>query len=237
MLYTSEAIVLKKLKYSENSSIVHLFTEKHGHQVFLSSRSTGKKKQTKAPLVPLSIIEIEAYLSQKKTIQRLKAYNHILPFHSIPFHPVKNAIALFLSEIYWTCSNEEGVNQSLFNFFKTSIQYFDIIELGISNFHLKNLLDLSRLLGFSPENNYSNQLPYFNYFNGRFQALPSNETTNKENGDAIASLLNTELSQLQALKIHSNDRSIILDELIIYFKIHLAGFKVPKSIDVFREMI
>ncbi len=237
MLYTSEAIVLKILKYSENSSIIHLFTLKYGHQVVLTSRKSGKSKHTKPPIMPLAILEIESYLSNKKEIQRLKDYAYVSPFQSIPFHPAKNAIALFLSEIYWTCSNKEDTNPTLYDFFKTSISYFDIIEDGIPNFHLKNLIDLSRLLGFSPVNNYSDSRPYFNFHHGSFQVLENSETCNAHVSFYFSELITKSMEHASTLKIEAKSRSAILDDLLVYFKIHMSGFKMPKSIDVFREMM
>lgn len=237
MLYTSDAIVLKTLKYSENSSIVHMFTLKHGHQVFLSSRKSGRSKSNKPPLSPLAILEIEAYLTPKKGIQRLKNYSYTFPFQSIPFHPAKNAIALFLSEIYWTCCNNEDINPALYDFYKTSISYFDIIEDGIGNFHLKNLLDLSRLLGFSPVNNYSETLCYFNFHRGSFQSQRNSETSDFKVSAIFSELLSADLEQTGKLKFSSAARTAILDDLLIYFKIHMSGFTMPKSVEVFREMI
>jgi len=236
MLYTSKAIVLKKIRYSDNSFITHMFTEAHGHQTFLISKGTGKNKKASALLFPLTLLEISAYLNPKKEIQRIKSMHIDIPFQSIPFDHRKSAITQFLSEVYFECVKKDIENRQLFNFLQTSIEILDIIEHNISLFHLKNMLELSRQMGFFPTNNYSAVHPYFNVLKGNFTTSKDHESADKE--------ISFQLSQLNTFTDIENfkpkikfDVGAILNLLVTYFEIHLEGFKKPKSMDVFRMLI
>ncbi|MFC0877914.1 DNA repair protein RecO [Saccharicrinis sp. FJH2] len=236
MLYTSKAIVLKKIRYSDNSFITHMFTDAHGHQTFLISKGSGKNKKASALLFPLTILEISAYLNPKREIQRIKSLHIDTPFQSIPFDHRKSAIAQFLSEVYFECVKKDIENHQLFNFLQTSIEILDIIEHNISLFHLKNLLELSRQMGFFPTNNYSDLHPYFNILKGNF--------TNTKDNESIDKKISFQLSQLNTFTDIENFRTnikfdigAILNLLVTYFEIHLEGFKKPKSMDVFRMLI
>lgn len=236
MLYTSKAIVLKKVKYSENSFIVHLFTEKHGHQTFIISRGHGKKKKASSLLFPLSLVEVNAYLNPKKTVQNIRTLNLEVPFQSIPFHPVKNAVAQFLSEVFFECIKNEIENRTLFEFLQTSIQILDILENNIGLFHIKNLLELTRPMGFYPNDNYSDQTPYFNLLSGSFSSLKNTESLSKSLSEQISSL--QDISNLQEYTSNSIiDTAALLDAFMQYYEIHLNGFRKPKSLAVFRDLI
>ncbi|MFB6320497.1 DNA repair protein RecO [Saccharicrinis sp. FJH54] len=236
MLYTSKAIVLKKIRYSDNSFITHMFTEEHGHQTFLISKGSGKNKKASALLFPLTILEISSDLNPKRDIQRIKSMHIDIPFQTVPFDHRKSAIAQFLSEVYFECIKTDIENRQLFNFLKTSIEILDIIEHNIDLFHLKNMLELSRQMGFFPTNNYSDSHPYFNVANGKF-------TNRKEMGSANKDV-SLQLSLLDTFSDIENFRpeikfevGEILNVLVNYFEIHLESFKKPKSMDVFRMLI
>jgi DNA repair protein RecO (recombination protein O) len=236
MLFTSKAIVLKKIKYSDNSFITHMFTEEHGHQTFLISKGSGKNKKASALLFPLTLVEISAYLNPKREIQKIRTLHIDTPFQTIPFDHKKSAIAQFLSEIYYECVKRDIENRPLFEFLKTSIEILDIIEHNIDLFHLKNMIELLRQMGFYPTNNYSESYPYFNYLKGNY--------TNKKDNESVEKEISHQISQLNAIADIENFRSDIkfhiselLNVLVLYFEIHLDGFKKPKSLDIFRMLI
>ena len=233
MHYTSEAIVLKRIKYSDSAYILHLFTEKMGHQAFMYYRK--KKSPASSIISPLSIVEIEASHLPKKNIQSLKSIHAGIILNEIPYKMQKNAIALFLSEIYYECTKNEVENKTLFKFLKTSIQIFDIIDNNVNYFHLINLLDLTKQLGFAPTNNYDNINRYFNLINGKFETYRSNDCADVEESKILSELLT--IKDIQNFKHTKNiATTTILDLLITFFSVHISNFKTPKSLEVFREM-
>ena len=81
----TQAIVLSKIKYSDASYIVNLFTEKLGKvAVFVRiSNSKAKDKVKPALFFPLNIVEIELNLKTTRNIQTLKYCNFVETINNI----------------------------------------------------------------------------------------------------------------------------------------------------------
>lgn len=236
MLYTSKAIVLKKLKYSDNSLIVHMFVRETGHQTFMTSKGRGKNTKASVLFFPLSLVEISVSHKESKSIQNLSSINLDVPFQTLLFNPQKSAIAQYLSEIYYECVKTEVQNVTLFNFLKTSIEILDIIEHNISLFHIKVLFDLSMQMGFYPTNNYSNANAYFDISNGAFKPTQSSTCVSQDLSKQLAEILNISDLENYVTQTKFNIHSLI-DIQIQYYTTHLTGFKTPKSIDIFRLLL
>lgn len=236
MLYTSKAIVLKKVKYSENALIVHMFVRHSGHQIFMTSKGRGKNTKASVLFFPLSLLEITVIHKPKKAIQNINSIHLDLPFQSLLFNPHKSAIAQYLSEVFFECVKNEVQNTALFDFIKTSIEILDIIEHNISLFHIKTLFDLSMQMGFYPTNNYTESTPYFDVNDGTFKPTQSHKCSNKQLSEQVAEILS-----IKDLENHNTKTAFNFSELIdlqmSYYTTHLTGFKVPKSLEIFRMLL
>lgn len=236
MLYTTKAIVLKKVKYAETSYITHMFTLEQGHQTFIITRGKGKSKNAPSLLFPLSIVEINAYLNPKKQVQSLKSIHLDEPFQSIPYSSQKMAIAQFLAEFYFECIKTEIENRSLFNFLKTSIEILDIIENNVHLFHIKNLMDLSKQMGFGPTNNHSVSHAFFNVMDGKFHSNNTEGCFERALSEELSGILS--ISDIQnhqpSLPVQTGK---LVNLVISYYEMHLPGFKKPKSLEVFRMLM
>lgn len=236
MLYTSKGIILKKVKYSDHTYIVHIFTEAKGHQTFIYSRSKKKSNKNAAFLYPLTLVEVNANLNPKKDIQHINSIQIEVPFQSIPFNPVKSFMAQFLAEVYFECIKNDLKNTDLFSFLHTSVQILDIIEHNINLFHLKNLMELTRQMGFYPDRNYSELRPYFNLLQGKFSSKLSNESINKDTSLQFWHLMDIKEIESYKPQLYFNKGELI-DAFLSYYELHLSGFKKPRSLDIFRMLI
>jgi DNA repair protein RecO (recombination protein O) len=236
MVIATKAIVLKKLRYSDHSFIVHLFTQLHGH-VTTSITINSRNKSIQSGLLPLSLIEAEMNFQAKKPVQRLKTISLYHTFQTIPFNPVKSAIAQFLCEVYFECVKTDLTNEIMYQFIESSIKILDIIEENIQLFHLKNLLDLSRIMGFKPTDNYSQSTPYLHIAEGTYTAVRSRETTNETVGENISILMKASDEVFNTSRIDIKNIGSTLDAIVSYYSFHIATFKKPKSMDVFKMLI
>lgn len=236
MVIATKAIVLKKLRYSDHSYIVHLFTESHGH-LTTSININSRNRRISSGLLPLSIIETELNFHPNKPVQQLKNLSINHTFQSIPFHPVKSALAQFLSEVYFECIKTELQNHTLFQFIESSIKILDIIEENITVFHLKNMLELTRIMGFKPSDNFANESPFLHFREGNFTSFKSSETSDEIAGKNIAHLLNVNDETFTSKRIEIKNIGDTLDTIITYYTYHLSTFKKPKSINVFKMLI
>lgn len=100
--------------------------------------------------MPFSILELDIDYRNSRELQKIIEARTVLPLQNIYSDPVKNAEALFLSEVLCQTIKEPEPNLPLFAFIARSIQVLNIMEEGKANFHLCFLLQLCSFLGFSP---------------------------------------------------------------------------------------
>ena len=168
-LYSTKGIVLNQIKYLNNSIIANIFTEKFGRQAFIIKGLRSKKSKIKANLFqPLFLLDMEIYYKMNRNLQSVKEIKNISPFSTIPYDYNKNAMAIFLAEVLYKTIKEEEANINLFEFLFNSIKLFDTLDNKFINFHLLFLINLSRYLGFYPNNNFSEYKVFFDLKNGEF---------------------------------------------------------------------
>jgi DNA repair protein RecO (recombination protein O) len=128
---------------------------------------------------------------------------------------------------------EEEKNESLFHFLETALFWLDAHD-EIANFHLILLLEITKYLGFYPEDT-TIAFSFFDLKEGVF--------TNLQSGTAITESETILFKKLLLLKLgdttktfSANDRQILLKTLVDYYAVHLDNFRKPKSIEVLRDV-
>jgi len=172
-----------------------------------------------------------------KNIQHLKEMRMEQPFTGIPFNPVKNSLALFLSEVLFRTLRQTEPDDSLYLFLENSILQLDCSETGISNFHLVFLLKLTRYLGFQP-NQEGAQVNYFDLMNGVFmkeKPLHSHFVLPDVSADFIR-VLNADYSTLHNLAFTRARRSNLLQSIVEYYQLHIPGFHGLHSLSVLQSL-
>lgn len=143
---------------------------------------------------------------------------------------------MFLAEVLKSCIQEEEKNEELFNFLEESFVYLDEAE-SIKNFHLHFIVRLTQFLGFYPDSQ-SNALPYFDMLNGVFQLKAYNSySLNNTNSELLKKLMNTSAySEVNQIKLNQDRRKSFLDFMMLYYELHLQGFRKPKSLEVLQQI-
>jgi DNA repair protein RecO len=91
MLIKTEALVLKKIPYGENSAVVHLFCQSHGILPFMFSGVQGKKGKS-ALLRPGTFVEIVFHFTERQNILRAKELKAVEPFMTEDFMASNTAL-------------------------------------------------------------------------------------------------------------------------------------------------
>jgi DNA repair protein RecO (recombination protein O) len=235
MLVKTKAIVISALKYQEKSLIVKCFTQSDGLKSYFvqSVFSNRKSSQKIAYFQPLTILEIEANHKNKGTLEYFKEIKLAKTYQTIYSNIYKSTIVIFLSEILHNSIKEEENNNNLYTYLETALLWLDNHN-EISNFHLILLLELTKFLGFYPDNSESD----FNHFEmteGVFSPFQGTSCLNEQETFLFKKLINLKLDANQ--KIFSGiERQTLLKILLNYYSIHIDGFKKPKSIDVLKEV-
>lgn len=231
-------IVLHSIKYSDSASIVTVYTRLFGRVSYMVHGVNKKKSVCRAALMqPLSIVEMDVFHSTGKDLQRIKDMRIGYPFTGIPYDPIKNAVALFLSEMLFRTLRQTEPDESIFLFLENSIQQLDCSEAGMANFHLIFLMKLTRYLGFEPNKDEAS-VRYFDLLNGVFlREKPQHaHVLDEEFTDDFLSLLQADYSNMESLHLSRYKRTKLLESLVEYYKLHIPDFKVLHSLAVLHSL-
>ena len=235
MLVKTKAIVLSALKYQEKSLIVKCFTQSEGVKSYFvpSAFSTKKSSQRIAYFQPLTLLEIEANHKNKGSLEHFKEVKIATPYISITANIYKSTIVIFISEVLHHAIKEEEKNESLFTFLETALIWLDTHD-EIANFHLILLLEVTKFLGFYPDDSEAN-LPFFDITEGNFTLHQGMNSIAQNESLLLKKLMELKFDSEQKL-FTSTERQLLLKNLLDYYAIHLDGFKKPKSLEVLKEV-
>jgi DNA repair protein RecO (recombination protein O) len=237
MLVTTPAIVISALKYGEADLIVKAYTYSDGLKTYmLKGVLKSKKGKFKASQFQLlTQLEIVANHRNQGKMEYLKDAKVLHTYTSLHTNMVKGAMLMFLAEVLKNTIREEEANPQLFEYLENSLMWLDLHD-KIANFHLLFLLNLSRYLGFYPDA-ASKELPYFNLLDGVFDSNSlNNYCIEGRNVEILRQFLGTNFDALNEVKLNQQSRSNFLNMLLLYYELHVEGFKKPKSLAVLNEI-
>lgn len=237
MRVSDKAIVLQAIKHGDNKYILKLCTQHNG--LVTAVAVTGKSASSKvraSHILPLSLVDIEMILKQNKEVHQLTEASCYCIHTALSSSLSKLSIAQFLNEVLLKTLKEQGPNTHLFGFAETCIQFLNDSESGYENLHLYFLAELTKYLGFEPQNNFSSNTPFFDCREGRFTSMSMAIPLGLSKED---SLLFSEFLKINCLKekISGSQRRIILEALLSYYRMHIPGFNEVKSLEVLKEVI
>ena len=237
MQVTTKAIVLTSIKYGDTSLIVKAFTESDGLKSYLlrGVLASKKGKLKTAYFQPLTQLELTASHKNKGTLETIKEVKVLNLYGTLHSNIVKNSLVMFLAEMLGNSIQEEQQDAGLYNYIAYSLQWLDVNE-DIANFHLLFLLNLTKFLGFYPDTS-NLSFPYFDLLEGQFIFTPSlNPLLEKETINSFKTLLGINFDALKGIKIAKGNREALLKSVILYFELHLHGFRKPKSLAVLNAI-
>ncbi len=237
MQITTKAIILTSLKYGDTSLIVKAFTASDGLKSYLLKGvlSSKKGKLKSAYFQPLTQLEIVANHRNKGTLESIREARINYPYRTVHSDISKNAMTLFLAEMLGHSIHEEEVNQGLFEFLEASLQWLDMNN-EISNFHCHFLIQLTKYLGFYPDTS-AMCASCFDLMEGEFTDTPSlHPLLTGENLGYFKSFLGIHFDAIHTIKMNKTNRQELLQSLVLYFELHLQGFRKPKSLAVLNEV-
>ena len=100
MIESTKGIALHYYKYSENSVIAKIFTEKFGLQSYIIKGIRNKNsKQKLSILQPLTLLQLEVSNHQNRGIQYIKEFKNFSPLTSIINSMNKRFNTMFMAEV------------------------------------------------------------------------------------------------------------------------------------------
>ena len=233
MQVKTKGIVISAIKFQDKSLIVKCFTASDGlKSYFIHNAYSASSKQKIAFFQTAQIIEIEAVHKNKDTLERINevklhyAYRHLLE------NFYKSTQLIFLIDVLKICLKEDGENIGLYTFLETSFIWLDTNQYD-ADFHLVFLMQLTKYLGFMPSNKIDNE-HFFEKIEGIFQINYSSSCLNKDESLLFNDLINATYDRP---KIFTKSQRIFLtNTLLEYYQWHVEGFRLPKSLEVLKEL-
>jgi DNA repair protein RecO (recombination protein O) len=238
MIRKTRGIVLHTTKYGESSLVVHCYTEQFGRQTYIVKGVRKSRKQNRSNLFqPLFLLDFEVYHKDNREIQLIKEVNRAIPLNSIPFDVTKSTQAIFIAEVLFRVVKEEETNPVLANFLISTVQYLDTLEESFPDFHIIFMFQLSKHLGFYPQNNFEGEKVFFNLTSGRFKARFGDPEIylDKEASELWSRYMSFDLQVIKRVEFSGGQRKITLDNLIRYYKLHISGMGEIRSLEILHS--
>lgn len=227
MLKKTKGIVIGYLKYRETSIIVHIFTRELGMKSYLvNGVRTTKATQKMALYQPLSLLDLVAYDKDNRNLHRISEARLDCAFKRIPFDFLRTTTALFMVEALRRAIPEHYQNEILFDFIYHLIRQLDEEETNLTLFPLVFLIEMTGYLGFKPGDSaeFYEQLP--------LQRAGSTFLGKNELLDALLS---------KGRDLHSSYPSTVrrelMDDLLVFYRLHLENFGELKSLPILRNLM
>ena len=241
MFLDDQGIVLQVVRYDDRSSVVHIFTRSHGTVPFIVTRPKSRLSPGSAVhalMAPLHILSFQWDMKPTGTLFRMKDVHAAAVWQTIPYHPVKRAIALLLGEYMAAMLREEGENALLFDHIVQALRWLDTADDGFANFHLVFLLEVARILGIAPDTDSFVRGYAFDIEAATFvpyaPATPFVMTA--PDADLLYRLIRTDYPAMTAIRMARTDRSRLLNYLTRFFTCHLPAFPDIKSLEVLETL-
>jgi len=240
MLIKTRGIVIRTLKYQESGIICHLFTEELGLRSYIVSGVYSKKGKSKiAYFHPLSQLSLVVYEKENKDLQRIKELELYKVYQSIPFDLLKGSLALFVAEILQNTLKERSGNSELFAFLDEWIDRLESLTAEeLAHYPLVFLAKMSEVLGFGQNelNNLDNA--YFDLREGTFtlQQPFHQDYMDPELTTSFKKILASD-GHLNNIHLDRNQRNLLLEQLLSYYKLHVDHFKALKTITVISKIL
>ncbi len=235
MLFTTKGIVLHTIKYGETSIITEIYTEIKGMTGFIVSGVRQPHAKLSAGSVQsLSLVELVAY-DNPKGLCRVKEMRLQYVYHDIPFNVIKSGIGMFMAEIIKYTIREKEENAALFNFLYTQFVELDIMKKNYANTPVFFLFQLSRYLGFFPQSEGYSDGFVFNLTEGRFSDAQfcNADCLLPEESRIWHTMLGITPDEF---KISTQERRMLIDGLLKYYKYHIENFPEINSLRILREL-
>lgn len=247
-----KGIVLRTVKYGENSYIVDMFTNSRGRMSFDVKRNTSHQGVSKSSrvnpsfILPLSLIEFESSIHGQMHLPSAKGIQPYHTFTTLHFNPMKASIVMFLSECLSSLLKEEGANILLYQYIEDSLKWLDYTENGFANFHLVFLMRLTRFVGVLPNIDKNDQLVthrpytllYYDLMNSEFLSIQPQHRHYLKPAEAraIPYLLHMSYENMHLYRMSRRQRYRCLEIIIEYYMLHFTGFREPKSLEVLQDV-
>ena len=236
MLHKTRAIVFKVTKYAESSVIIKAYTELFGIQSYIINGVRSSKGKSKAALYQHgNLLDMVVYHKEQGNLMRISECGFAHIYEDLPFNIVKSSLLVFYLEILNKIVKEHETNEALFDFLFEIFIELDQTEKPLANHHIWFLLAITKYLGCYPT---SSPEPYFDLKEGLFvDYLPGHhQFLNEKLSSSFREIIEPELKNYDQIKLSSTERKQLLQNVLIYFRLHIEDFGELRSYEILEDL-
>lgn len=234
-----KGVVLNTIRYSDKHNIVHIYTDGRGLMSFaVPLGKTPAARMRNALLMPLSLIDLEAGMRPGRDLAVLREVRRNYPLATVYSDPMKNAIALFISELLAHVIQEPEGNDPLFRYIEQSVQLLEQKPDQVANFHICFLYHLGALLGIQPNLESYRKGCWFDMTDGVFvsSAMRGHAMLQPQEAQVIYLLSRMTFSNMGVFRFNREERNRMLDVIIGYYRLHNAALGTLRSPDILKQL-
>ncbi len=232
-------IVLNTIRYSDKHNIVHIYTDGRGLMSFVVPiGKTHAARMRNAMLMPLSLVELEAGIRNGRDLAVMRELRRNYPLATIYSDPIKNAIALFISELLAHVIQEPEGNAYLFSYIEQSVKLLEEMPGQVGNFHICFLFHLGAHLGIQPNLESYHKDYWFDMTDGVFvpSAVRGHALLQPQEAQVIHLLSRMTFSNMGVFRFNREERNRMLDLIISYYRLHNAAIGTLRSPDILKQL-
>lgn len=232
MLHTTHAVVLRTFKHGDRSTVLRAYTELFGARSYMV-RIGGRNASRNAALQPLSRVELVVSETGERDMHAVRDLRIERPYVRTHAEPMRGVLALFAQEVFYRTLREESADPGLYAFVQAVLESMDTDE-DLAHHPLRLLVNLSRHLGFFPEAPSPGE-DRFDLREGCFFKgdAPHDLCMEPSSATLFATLLEGRVPSPSSAEV----RRRLLDDLLIYYRLHVEGFGELRSPEVLRAVM
>ena len=240
-LIKTKGLVMRSLKYRETSLICDIFCRETGMRSFLVQGVRKQRSKLGAGFFqPMQILSLVVYENPNAGLQKIKEANATGLFLDLQANIPKSAVGLFILELARRSIRETSPNESLFDFLEESLEWIEGTRSSLSLLPLWLSIRMTAHLGFEPH--IPDILPssplFFDLRDGIcINSRPfHSDFLSEPHSEHFTQLARAEKEDLADMSLSRQDRNILLDRVIDYYRLHVEHLGKLRSPDIFREL-
>jgi len=255
MIVSTDAIILRSMKYGETSKIVTLYSKKYGKIKVIAKGARSAKSRFGASLEPMTHSSIIIYKKEQRELHVLSKCEMSRPFLKLEGNGDKLAVGLALVELVNLVMHDEEENLPMFALLVEALQAVDQASRNLLNiffaFEIRmleifgyglSLHDCSRCGRSVVEEDEAGGV-YLLLAVGSVMCSDCHSATSaggikasKGIVQALFRMQSLPMNSLDSLEIASPLKDEILALLHTYLKYHIAGVRTLKSLSLFTNV-
>ena len=252
MIVSTDAIILRSMKYGDTSKIVTVYSRKYGKMKVIAKGARGAKTKFGASLEPMTHSSIVVYRKEHRDLHLLSKSEIAEPLLRLSADGNRLAVGLAIVELVNMVMHDEEENHPMFSLLLDSLQALNLSSGNTENILFAFELRMLELFGYGLDVNRCSKCGrdivvdpgtesgFLMLSTGSVICSECHSTFNaggirlsKEMIRSFIHLRNAELKSVTDMRLSAAMKEEMFALLHMYLKYHIEGVRTLKSLSVF----